>query len=156
MSTPASKRSAIVARIAKTLTIKVDGSDVHVPVGKAENQIHNCIMVSQVRDLVKLNMKRIKEMEQVISPKELKDLVDAVGRLAESSAEIYKDLDGEIDQRNEKPAEKAGDEEVIDVDFSQITHGSNQTNPPTTTESGAGSDAGNEAPEPGSGAPDGS
>lgn len=121
MATAPSKRSSAVANLAKTLTIKVDGEDIHVPVGKAENMIHNCLMVSQVRQLVQVNIKRIKDMEQTISPKELKDLVDAVGRLAESSALIYNEVDGEIDTK-EKTAEKIEKEdEAIDADFTAIT-----------------------------------
>ncbi len=146
MGAVATRKSATIARLVKTLTIKVDGEDLHVPVGKAENKMMNCIMVSQVRRMVQDNMKKIKDLEQAISPKELKDLVDAVGRLAESSAEVYKDLDGELDEKEPKPADKMNDAEPIEADFSTITQQNDHTSSGTITSPAA--------PAP-SGAPDG-
>lgn len=115
------RKSALVARIAKTLKVSVDGVDVHMPVGKAENQVMNCLLVSQVRTMVQENLKKIREMEAPITPRELKDLVDAVGSLAKHSAEVYQDLDGEIEKKEEKPADTVEVDATKEDDFDVLT-----------------------------------
>lgn len=116
------KRSAIVARIAKTLSITVDGSEVHMPVGKLENQMLNCLLISQVRQMTQENLKRYKDLDQAITPKELKDLIDSVANLAKSSSEIYSEVEGEIGaDKQEKAAEKIEESQQEDDDFIDIT-----------------------------------
>lgn len=115
------KRSAIVARIAKTLSITVDGTEVHMPVGKLENQMLNCLLISQVRQMAQDNIKKIKDMDGAITPRELKDLIDSVANLAKSSSEIYSEVEGEIGaDKQEKTAEKSEQPEDED-DFIDIT-----------------------------------
>jgi len=90
------RKSSALANFAKTLTVKVDGMEVAVPVGQAENKFLNCVIISQMRQMLQENLKKIKDTDAIITPRELKDLVDSIARMAEASGEIYSTAEGSI------------------------------------------------------------
>ncbi len=126
------RKSATLATFAKTLDISVDGKMVHVPMGKAENKALNCLLVSQMRQVFQENLKKIRDLEATITPREMKDLIDACAALTKSSGEAYQSVEDEL---NPKTDEKTvvEDGEVTEIDFTEITKPTNGNEPNTAS-----------------------
>lgn len=117
------RRSSALARLADCVTVAIDGKDIRVPVAAAENKVLNCLVISRARTLVEEQIKKYNDLEAPLTPRELKDLIDAIARVAESSAEIYSQLEGQL---GEPARPKTGDpvkdaEPVTEVNFDDLT-----------------------------------
>ena len=98
-----------------------DGSQVIRVAGNAsENRTLNYLLAAQIRALLEKNVKKYSDIEQPMTPKELKELADAGRSLAEFSAEIYKG-ESEFDS-TEKAAEAIP---AVMTDFSKINEQKN-------------------------------
>jgi hypothetical protein len=102
------RRSAAIARLADCVTVKIDGRDVRVPVAAAENKVLNCLVVSRARTLVEDQLKRYADAEVTLTPRELKDIIEAVAKMSEASATVYSQLEGTLGD-SDKAKPKTGD-----------------------------------------------
>lgn len=109
-----------LTRFADTVAVKIDGEEVFVPTTKESNHALNCLLVSQARKILQENLKRIRDADVIVTPREMKDLIDSISKLAESSHTVYISLDG-LDIA-EKQATPAGEEPAVDLDFEVINH----------------------------------
>lgn len=71
----------------------VGGSEIRVASNKDENAVMNMIVVSQMRNLIQENIKKYKEQDIQLTPKELKELADAAKSIADFSLNVYKDAE---------------------------------------------------------------
>lgn len=122
------KKSSALARLAQCVTVSIDGRDIRVPVAAAENKVLNCLVISRARALVEEQIKKYNDLDAALTPRELKDLIDSVSKMAEASATIYSQLDGSLGGPEHK---KTGDpvadaEEVQEIDFSKIKPAENK------------------------------
>lgn len=113
------RSSRALATFAETLIVPVDGHNIHVPRTEEANRALNCLLVSQMRHMMQENLKKIKDLEQPISPKEMKDLIDAMANLTVASRDVYKTVD-DLDSEGPK-AVTAENDEAIEVNFDQLT-----------------------------------
>src|SRR6476660_1772740 len=112
------ENSASLARIVRSLEVTIDGETIRVPVGKEENRIASMVSAAQMRDLIQSQMKKYKEGEIQLTPKELKDLAEALHTVAKFSGEVYASED-DIAQDGED-TKKEDPIPVEAVDFSKI------------------------------------
>lgn len=132
MASNPKNQDAIIKRLApNAIRGKVDGHDLIVPATKEENIIFSMILAAQMRTLVQEHIKKYKDGEVQLTPKELKDLSEAARNAAAFAADVYNVA--EPINKNEKIAEKA-DAEI--VDFSKLsTQKENKDNAPEADES---------------------
>jgi hypothetical protein len=71
----------------------VDGQELTVPSNKEENSFANQVVIAQIRQQINRNLKLYREREELMTPKELKDMAEAAAVLIKSSAEIYQNAD---------------------------------------------------------------
>ena len=109
----------LLASLAKHISVKIDGRDIRVAVGNEANKVIKCLLVSRARTLAEDQIKKYNERDVVLTPRELKDLIDAVARMAESSGDVYEKLDVELASDQPRNAEKV--EEVGDINFDDAT-----------------------------------
>ena len=60
-----------------------------VPMGAEENRMANMLLAAQMRQLIRDAMKKYKEKEALLTPKELKDLAETAKTVAEFSGTVY-------------------------------------------------------------------
>lgn len=100
------------------LAIKLaDGSELFVPADKAENSIANKIVAAQIRQLIQANLKKYKDGEETLSPKQLAEIAMAGSALAKFSGEVYQASDPLVDA----PARPGEETKVEEVDFGNLT-----------------------------------
>lgn len=91
----------------KSIEVKADGKAVIVAGNAEENRILNYFLAAQIRDLLEENLKRYKDLEKLLTPRELKELADAGRTLSEYSATVYKE--GEPIEPSEQKVEPTSD-----------------------------------------------
>lgn len=119
----ANKQSSALARLAECVTVAIDGKDIRVPVGVAENKVMNCLLISRARTMIEEQIKKYNEQDTTLTPRELKDLIDSVVKMSEGSAMVYSSLDGSLGENDPK---KSGDpvkdaQPVVDINFAALT-----------------------------------
>lgn len=98
------------------LVVKMaDGEELVLPNDKGENAIANKLVAAQMRQLLTAAIKRYRDMDAPLSPKELNDLVMAGKTLAQFSGEVYKENEEIPQSRRVESTEIKADE----VDFSK-------------------------------------
>lgn len=93
--------------------VKLGEASVRVPVNKEENRIASMVAAAQVREMIQAQVKKWKDGETPLTPKELKDLSDALAVLAKSSAEIYSQ--GQDEDAHDHPSEPVKVEPAADL-----------------------------------------
>jgi hypothetical protein len=93
-----------------SIDVPVDGSIVRVACDKKENAILNMIMASQIRHLLQEQIKKYKDADQTLTPKELNDLTAAARNIATFSGEVYGGQES-IEPPGEKKVEKDDEED---------------------------------------------
>ena len=63
--------------------------DVIVPVDKTGNRIANMVLAAQMRSLIQNSIRTYREKEMLASPKDLKDLAEAMKSLEGMSRNVY-------------------------------------------------------------------
>ncbi len=111
--------SSSLARIVKSFQVTLDGETINVPVGKDENRVASMVSAAQMRDLIQVQIKKYKEGEIQLSPKELKDLAEALHTVAKFSGEVY--ASGEDVAPDEKSANGEDAIPVEEVKFDEPT-----------------------------------
>lgn len=92
-----------------------DGSELVLPADKNENSIANKILAAQIRQALTAAIRKYKDMDVPLTPKELKDLADAGKSVAQFSGEVYKENE-EIPKSRHPDAMET---KVEEVDFSE-------------------------------------
>jgi len=112
------KGSSALTRLVPSTTVRIDGHDVMVPNGVSENANANRLLASQMRDLFQRQLKKYKDGDVGMTPKELKELSDAARNIAEFSGIVYKesaDINGTIKpSRGEVPVDPSTDDINLD------------------------------------------
>lgn len=114
--TERAERNALLKLTPNSIDIKIDGQDVRVAGNKEENAALNMIMAAQGRALIQRALKKWQDMDEVPSPKELRDVAGAMRDIAQFSAEIYSGSDDPLGKGGKKEDEK----QVAEVDFSKL------------------------------------
>lgn len=86
-------KSALARLTPNSETIVIDGQVVRVATDKAENAILNMILAAQGRAQVQRALKHWSDMDQIPSPKELRDIAGAIRDIAQTTKEIYEQAD---------------------------------------------------------------
>lgn len=90
--------------IGNSITFKnSDGSVLVIPADLSSNRVANMIVTAGLRQIIENAIKTYREKEMIPTPKDLKDLADAIKSLAQSSSEVYKMEEGA--PINDKPKE---------------------------------------------------
>jgi hypothetical protein len=71
----------------------VDGQELIVPADKEENAIANKILAAQIRQQIQTNIKRYKDSEELLTPKQLLELAQAAHALQKFSGDVYQGSD---------------------------------------------------------------
>ena len=108
---PKKERSIVV----KSFEVSQNGQTIRVPVDKNENRIANMISAAQMRDLIQTQIKRYKDGELDLSPKELKDLAEALSTVSKMSGDVY---EGANPEQEDETTEKSVSE--AEPDFSKV------------------------------------
>lgn len=110
------KKDALAIRrlTPNAIAVVIDGEEIFVPSNRFENAIRNQLLSAQMRDIMQNQIKKYKDSEATMSPKELADLAKAARDIASFSTEVYAVNEG-IEPPREKVAEKVDD----DLDFSK-------------------------------------
>jgi hypothetical protein len=113
------KKTRALATFADVLIVKKDNLDVSVPTSSDANKALNCLLVSQMRHMMHENLKLIRDREAIITPREMKDLIDAMAALTKASSDAYETLES-LDDASPKDVTPDKDE-AIDTDFTTLT-----------------------------------
>lgn len=103
---PKRGRSSVNQLTPNAIEITIDKKALRVASSKEENNIMNMIVMAQMRHMIQNHIKRYEDEERLLTPKEVKDMADAVKAMAAASQEIYSLQDGASAPRNEIPADK--------------------------------------------------
>ncbi len=92
MSTKPAKKSQALSRLTpNSLVIKGDdGEDLRIPVNAEENKILGWVMAAKMRALIDAMMKKYKDSDATMTPKELADMATAVSKTEQFAADAYK------------------------------------------------------------------
>lgn len=115
------KDSALARLVPNSISVTMDGTEVRVATDKGENAILNMVMAGQMRAMLQEQMKRYKEEDRLMTPKELKELSEAAANISKFSGEIYNSsspIEPAVDD-GEKKAEKA--DSIDDIDFGKMS-----------------------------------
>lgn len=93
----------------------VDGQELIVPADREENSIANKILASQVRQQIQTNIRRYKDSEELLTPKQLLELAQAAHALAKMSGDVYQGSDPMVNQPS-----TATEIKVDEVNFEQL------------------------------------
>lgn len=112
------KVEALSRRLPESIRISVDGKEIVVAGSRTENTFLNKVLAGQLRSLLQEQLKKYRDKEVTLTPKELAELVRAGSELGKMSGEVYKDEEPE--NGNRRPEEKtvSGD---IEVSFDGLT-----------------------------------
>ncbi len=104
---PKRGRSSINQLTPNAIEVTINKKELRVASNKEENNIMNMIVMAQMRHMIQNHIKRYEDEERLLTPKEVKDMADAVKAMAGASQEIYalQDKTGGV-SRNEIPADK--------------------------------------------------
>lgn len=129
MPAPKSKKNQVSTLTPNSIVVAVDGEDVRVAVSKDENQIQNMILASQMRHIFQQNLKKYKDMETHMTPREMKDLADTAAAIARFSGEVY----ATSDSLGKPPTvdEKNVTESVDDISFDKAIEPAPEAKPVT-------------------------
>jgi len=109
----------------------VDGQELIVPADKEENSIANKILAAQIRQQMQANIKRYKDADDLLTPKQLLELAQAAHALTKFSGEVYQ----YSDPMQNKPDNSGPTEvKVEEVDFGNLNkndESGRKENPPT-------------------------
>lgn len=86
------KKSLLDRLTPNAQVVVVDGNELRVPSDRAENAVMNTVLAAQVRSLIQEMLKRYKDGEIPMTPKELNDLAAAAKNVASFSNEVYVNL----------------------------------------------------------------
>lgn len=114
MAKKENKDQGALARLVPHQVVNVDGHDVMVPNGTAENANANKLLASQMRTLIQKNIKKFNDQDIRLTPKELLDMAAAAAKIAEFSGVVYKEAEQGPD---DKPQMKQADvsDDAIDL-----------------------------------------
>ncbi len=104
--------------IGKSIVVKDgenDADGIIVPMGPEENRMANMLLAAQMRQVIREMMKRYKERDALLTPKELKDLADSAKILTEFSGNVYSG--GQFEVQPKSGPEEASPE-AFKADFS--------------------------------------
>lgn len=99
----ASRQLALL--VPNAIRVQVDGGEIFVASNREENSMMNMVVASQIRSVLQETIKRLKERDVTLTPKELKELSDAARNVAEMSDSIYAGSEPITDQ-TDKDKEK--------------------------------------------------
>lgn len=108
-------KSALARLTPNSTTIVIDGQVVRVATDKAENAILNMVLAAQGRAQVQRALKHWNDMEQIPSPKELRDIAGAIRDIAQTTKEIYEQADA-----IPAPSTPGKSQDPITLDFSKL------------------------------------
>ncbi len=122
----------------------IDGQNIRVATNKSENAIMNMIVAAQMRNLMQETIKKYKDDDVKLMPKELADLAKAARDIAQFSAEIYIGVEDIAPQEPKRVDPSAPDNEA--PDFSVMTKpnekaGANPQGPDAATPNGTTKEA---------------
>lgn len=110
------RKSADLANLLpNTVTIQDGDMTLRVAGDASENRTLNYLLAAKIRALMEKQLKQYDDLDRPMLPKEINDMVAAAAKLAEFSANVYKD--GEP-VPSEKPVESVT---VEATDFSQLS-----------------------------------
>jgi hypothetical protein len=121
------KAKGVLAKLTpNTILVPIDGKDIRVPMNKFEAALMNNILVSQMREMIQEQIIKYKDGEQVLTPRELRELAGAIKETNEASDAIFEKIDlMDIDKPKEKAAEKQDDS----IDFGKLEDESKNEQP---------------------------
>ncbi len=103
---PKRGRSSINALTPNALAVTINGKELRVASNKAENNMMNMIVMAQMRHMIQNHLKRYEDEERLLTPKEVKDMADAIKAMAGASQDIYSLGENDAPKRQEVAAEK--------------------------------------------------
>lgn len=113
---PKPSKAILASSLAKrSMKVQIDGSEIIVPLDRIENTILNNIVASQGRALIQENIKKYKDTEQIITPRELKDLIGAMKDMIDMSGMIF--ANGDLSDAPTQIKDAVADP---GIDFSEI------------------------------------
>lgn len=111
------KATALSRLIPKATEVKIGDATITIAGDAEENKILNYIMAAKIRALMDFSLQKFRDGEQVLTPRELKEIADAGRVLAEYSALIYKE-----EPIHNKPSEVNATPQGVEVpDFSKLS-----------------------------------
>jgi hypothetical protein len=112
---PKKKPSALDRLTPNAITILIKGEEIVVPSNRDENTIMSMVLASQVRTLLQASIKKYKDDDTTLTPKELRDLAGAARDIATFAAEVY--AAAEPISQAPKPTEAP---DVTDISFESL------------------------------------
>lgn len=103
--------------VVRDFEVTVGDNVIRVPVDKHENRIADMVGAAQLRAMIQAQMKRWQDAETDASPKELRDLAEALAKLAEFSGKVYEGGEDEPDDtpNDEGPASGPNFAKIIEL-----------------------------------------
>ena len=119
MAKPTKKpRSTLAELTPRSIAVNIDGQEIRVATTKEENRIANMIVASQMRCILQDSIKRYREMDTHMTPKELRDLAESAAAIARFSGEVYESAEQVIS--HEGPMKVDQDDDITDIDFETL------------------------------------
>lgn len=94
------------------ITVKIDSEEVRVATTPEENTLMNAILVSQGRAFIQRELKKYREIESTLLPKEIKDLIASMKDIIDASETVHR---SPLAIGNEKPATKQAESSSLDM-----------------------------------------
>lgn len=89
-----------------------DGTSVFVPQTQDENKVMGMFMAAKMRSIIDHMIKKIKDNDLEMTPKELSDLATAVAKTEQFAAEVYKSPDVPLTTRGPDSAKPVTGEDI--------------------------------------------
>lgn len=103
---PPRGKSSVNQLTPNAIEVTINKKSLRVASSKEENNMMNMIVMAQMRHMIQSQLKQYDDAEIRLTPKEIKDLADAIKSMAGASQEIYALQDKSSSPRNEIPADK--------------------------------------------------
>lgn len=111
---------ALANLVPNAFKVDIDGNEVFVASNREENSMLNMVVAARMRALLETTLKKYKEKDVVMSPKELKDFTDAAKNIAEFSDVIYAGSDPLTDKGPEGPKNVTGSDTIEAINFDSL------------------------------------
>jgi hypothetical protein len=112
------KKRGTLTRLIPHSVVTIDGHDVMVPNGPAENATANKLLASQMRHFLQEQIKKYMDSDVQASPKDLKDLAEAASNIAKFSALVYESLAQHEGGGRTAPGPQPAEKTDLDIDIS--------------------------------------
>ena len=109
------EKLAFTRLVPGAIKVEIGGTEVRIAVSPEENQLLNAILAAQGRALIHREIKKWRDQDATMTPKDLKDLMSSIKDSIETSDNVYKGQPIQIKRQGNDALVAAAEEAAIDI-----------------------------------------